>query len=112
MEAHIDAIKRAHEAGVRVALGTDFCGPDLIPHGENAEEAELYVDEIGMSEMEAIKAATSSAAETLKEPSVGAIEPGRFADLVVLDANPLSDISALRDAVTTVYKSGQPTVTE
>jgi len=112
MEAHIDAVKRAHEAGVRVALGTDFCGPDLIPHGENAEEAELYVDEIGMSEMEAIKTATSAAAETLKEPAVGAVESGRFADLVVLDANPLSDIGALRDSVRTVYKGGQPVVTD
>jgi len=96
MEAHVDSIKRAYEAGVRVALGTDFTGPELVPHGENAEEAELYVDEVGMSEIDA-----------LKEPNVGAVEPGRFADLVVLDADPLSDIGALRDSAKTVYKGGQ-----
>lgn len=106
-DAHVDSVKRAHDAGVNIALGTDFCGPDLIPHGENAEEAELYVEAVGMSEMESIKASTSGAARALKEPTVGAVEPRRYADLVVLDDDPLSDISALRNAVSTVYKDGK-----
>ncbi len=106
-DAHVDSVKRAHDAGVNIALGTDFCGPELIPHGDNAEEAELYVEAVGMSEMASIKAATSAAARTLKQPTVGAIEPGRYGDLVVLNENPLSDISALRNAVSTVYKGGE-----
>lgn len=112
MEAHIDAVERAYEAGVRIALGTDFCGPDLLPHGENAEEATLYVEEVGMSEMDAIRTATSAAAETLKQPAVGAVKQGRYADLLVVNSDPLDDINVLLEEPTAVYKSGDlvPTV--
>jgi imidazolonepropionase-like amidohydrolase len=91
-------------------LGTDFVGPDLVPHGENADEAVLYVEECGMDPMDAIKAATSEAARALKKQDVGVIEPGRAANLVVLEANPLSDIRALTDSVGTVYKHGERVV--
>jgi len=57
-EAHFESARKAHEAGVPVALGTDFLGPELLPHGENALEAELFVEEVGMSEREAIRAGT------------------------------------------------------
>jgi imidazolonepropionase-like amidohydrolase len=73
---------------------------------ENAEEATLYVEEVGMSEMDAIKAATSAAAETLKQPAVGAVEPGRYAGLLVVDSDPLTDINVLLEEPTAVYKSG------
>lgn len=106
-EAHFDAVRRASNAGATIALGTDFVDPPLVPHGENAEEAELYVEECGMTEMDAIKCATSEAARTLKEQDVGAVEAGRYADLVVLDGDPLDDISALRADVAAVYKGGQ-----
>jgi len=75
---------------------------------ENAEEATLYVEEVGMSEMDAIKAATSAAAETLKQPAVGAVEPERYADLLVVDSDPLTDINVLLEEPTAVYKSGDP----
>jgi imidazolonepropionase-like amidohydrolase len=105
-DAHFEAVERAYEADVPIALGTDFLGPDLVPHGENALEAELFVEEVGMTEMDAIKAGTSVAARTVPDDDIGAIEAGNRADLVALDGNPLDDISVLREGVQTVYKDG------
>ncbi|MFC7316981.1 amidohydrolase family protein [Halomarina halobia] len=104
--AHLDSTRRVHEAGVPVALGTDFIGPDLVPHGENALEAELLVSAVGLSEMEAIRAATSVAARTVPGDEIGAIEAGRYGDLVALGSDPLDDIEALRD-VEAVYRGGE-----
>lgn len=104
-EEHFDSIRRAYEAGVPIALGTDFIGPDLVPHGENALEVELFVEAIGMSEMEAIRAGTSVAARTVPD-TIGVVSNGAAADLVALESNPLDDISALR-RVETVYRNGE-----
>lgn len=104
-EAHVESITAAAEAGVPIALGTDFLGPELAPHGENTIEAELLVDEIGLSPAEAIQAGTSVAARTVPADDVGTLESGMQADLVVLEENPLDDIAALRD-VRTTYKGG------
>lgn len=106
-EAHFDSVCRAYEAGVPIALGTDFIGPDLVPHGENALEAELLVEEIGMSEMEAIEAGTSVAARTVPDSTIGAVSEGMAADLVALETDPLADIDALR-TVEVVYRDGVP----
>lgn len=95
-EAHLDAVRRAYEAGVPVAAGTDFMGPDLVPHGENALEMELFVAEVGMTEMEALQAGTRVAARTLSRDDLGTLEAGNRADFAVLSADPLSDISAVR----------------
>jgi len=105
-EAHVDSVRRAYEADVPIALGTDFIGPALVPHGENALEAELLVEEIGLSELEAIKAGTSVAARTVPDDDVGRVEAGAKADLVALGADPLEDITALRD-VGAVYTDGE-----
>jgi imidazolonepropionase-like amidohydrolase len=104
---HADSVQRAYEGGVPIALGTDCNGSTLHPHGDNAIEFELMVEQGGLTEMDAIKAGTSVAAETVPEDDVGGVEVGNYADLVVLDANPLDDISATRQAVSTVYKSGE-----
>lgn len=105
-EAHIESVRRAYEAGVTVALGTDFVGTELIPHGENAEEMVLYVEKVGMDPMDSIKTGTANAAETVPESRIGTIEEGNFADLVVLSENPLNDITAVQHAISTVYKEG------
>jgi imidazolonepropionase-like amidohydrolase len=104
-EAHHDSTKRAYEAGVAIATGTDFLGPDLVPHGENALELELLVREVGMSEQEAIEAATGVAARTVAADDVGTLREGSHADFVVA-ADPLSDIGALREPLA-VYKGGE-----
>jgi imidazolonepropionase-like amidohydrolase len=105
-EAHFDAVRRAYEAGIPIAAGTDFIGPDLIPHGENALEMELLVEETGLSEMDAIRSATSVAGRTVADDAVGGLATGNHADMVALDADPLRDISAVRD-VAAVYKGGE-----
>lgn len=104
-EDHVDSVRRAYEAGVPIALGTDFIGPDLAPHGENALEAKLLVEQIGMSEMEAIQAGTSVAARTVPD-AIGTVSDGMAADLVALESNPLADIDAL-DRVEAVYQNGE-----
>ena len=105
-EAHFESTTRAYEAGVPIALGTDFLGPELVPHGLNAMEAELFVDEIGMSEHEAILAGTAVAARTVAPDDIGTLAPGSHADLVVYEESPLADISNLRDP-SVVYKGGE-----
>jgi imidazolonepropionase-like amidohydrolase len=85
---------RALAGGVTIAFGTD-CG--VSPHGENGKEF-LYMVEGGMSPMQAIQAATSVAARVLhQEDDLGSIEPGRRADLVATDRDPLEDPTALVD---------------
>ncbi len=110
-EAHVESIRAAADAGVPMALGTDFLGPELVPHGENALEAELLVEKVGLSEEAAIEAGTRMAARTVPATDIGTLEPGNQADLVVLEADPLAHIGALRN-VRTTYKSGKPVLSE
>jgi imidazolonepropionase-like amidohydrolase len=105
-EAHVESIQAAAEAGVPIALGTDFLGPELAPHGENALEAELLVEEIGLSPADAIQAGTRVAAETVPATDIGTLEAGNLADMAVLDGDPLADIDALRE-VRATYKGGE-----
>ena len=95
-EAHVEAVESAYEANAAIAAGTDFIGPELVPHGENALEMELLVDEIGFSEMDAIQAGTRVAARTLSRNDVGTLTEGSRADFAVLEDDPLADISAVR----------------
>jgi imidazolonepropionase-like amidohydrolase len=91
LEAEVFAA--AYRAGVKVAFGTD---QGLVPHGRNAEEFALMVKG-GMTPMQAIVAATSSAAELLGDPQdIGSVQAGRFADLAAVDGDPLADITELQ----------------
>ncbi|MDA1258469.1 MAG: amidohydrolase family protein [Chloroflexi bacterium] len=85
----------AVEAGVKVAMGTDA---GVGVHGENAEELRLLVEEGGLSPMEAIVVGTRNAAECAHiDGDVGTLVPGKLADLLVVDGDPLTDISVLED---------------
>lgn len=106
-ESHLESIRRAYAADVPIALGTDFLGPDLLAHGDNALEAELLVEVAGLSEHDAIRAGTGVAARTLPDSDLGTLESGNRADAVVLAGDPLSDIGELRSIVE-VYKDGRP----
>jgi imidazolonepropionase-like amidohydrolase len=102
---HQASFRAAHEAGVNIAMGTDS---GVGPHGQNAEEMALMVN-LGMSPMEAIVATTSRAAKLLKmEKQVGTVETGKLADLVLVDGDPLADITVLQntDNIVTVVKGG------
>ena len=97
-----DTFARAQRAGVKIVFGTD-CG--VAPHGENAREF-VYMVEAGMPPMDAIRSATSVAAEFLGiADRLGTLEPGKLADLVAVDGDPLADISRL-GAVQFVMKEG------
>ena len=102
VEIHRASFASAVEAGVKVAMGTDS---GVTPHGQNLRELALMV-EGGMSPMEAIVATTRSAAELMGlEDELGTIEPGKRADLVVLDGDPL-DVGTLAERVDAVYQDG------
>ncbi len=93
---HEASFKRAHRSGIPIAFGTD-AGTPFNHHGENAQELERMVA-LGMTPMEAILSATRSAARLLGiEESVGTLEPGKTADLVLIKGNPLNKIGLLRD---------------
>jgi imidazolonepropionase-like amidohydrolase len=98
---------QACQAGVRVALGTDAFIADM--HGSNSVELELMMKEGGLSAMEAIIAGTRNAAECcLLGDRLGTLEAGKLADILLVDGNPLDDITILQDtARITVYKEGQ-----
>jgi len=78
--------------------------------GENLVELEFMVNWLGMSEMDAIVAATSRAAECIERPELGALAPGRIADVLMVDGDPLADIRILqqRDRLHLVMKEGKP----
>jgi len=98
-----ETFRAAHAAGVKMLFGTDA---GVYPHGQNARQFAKMV-EWGMTPIEAIRAATSSAAEALdRTADVGAIAPGRYADLIAVDGDPLSDVRAL-ESVAVVVKGGQ-----
>jgi imidazolonepropionase-like amidohydrolase len=83
---------RMYAAGVRMMAGTDTTAPYVFPGSSLHEELSLLV-EAGLTPMQALQAATKTPAEFLgKLETQGTIEPGKYADLVLLDANPLDDI--------------------
>jgi imidazolonepropionase-like amidohydrolase len=105
IDIHRESIRKAHKAGVRIAMGTDA---GVMAHGQNLRELGLMC-EIGMTPMESIVAATKTAAECLGwEGQVGTIEEGKWADLLITKVNPLDDIHALenRDNIVLVFKGG------
>lgn len=101
-EAQRQGFTQAHAAGVPIVYGTDAA---VYPHGLNARQFRIMVQR-GMTPMEAIQSATSVAARYLGwSDRVGAIEPGRYGDLVAVPCDPLADISCL-ERVDAVVKGG------
>ena len=95
--------RRAHKAGVRIAFATDA---GVFPSGDNAKEFALLVDWAGMTPMEAIVSATVDGAANLgKSDLLGSLEPGKYADLIAVDSDPLQDVAAL-EHVGFVMKGG------
>jgi imidazolonepropionase-like amidohydrolase len=112
-DSHLRAIHIAHDAGVRIALGTDIfaAGPQAgIDWGMNGQEFVHLVD-AGLTPSEAIEAGTANGPLTLgpQAPKSGLLAEGYDADLIALGASPLEDISLLADPanVTHVWKSGR-----
>ena len=91
----------AYRGGVKIALGSDA---GVFPHGDNGREFSTMV-ELGMSPMDAIVAGTSRGAELLGLTNVGQVAEGKLADLVVVDGDPLADITVVERPVM-VMKGG------
>jgi imidazolonepropionase-like amidohydrolase len=104
---HLQSQKDALEAGVKMAMGTD-CG-HVFPPGSNSWELELYVKKLGMSPSEALLLATRNAADALGKLEVfGTLEKGKLADLIIVDGDPLKNITVLQnlDNIKLVMKEG------
>lgn len=93
--------RRAHQAGVKMVYGTDA---GIFPHGDNARQFAVMV-RYGMTPTQAIQSATINAAEALGRSDIGAIETGRYADIVAVSGNPVQDV-ALLESVVFVMKGG------
>jgi imidazolonepropionase-like amidohydrolase len=89
-------LKKAFEAGVKVAFGTDAA---VYPHGLNAHEFAVYV-QLGMSPLHAIQTATVNAADLLGwSDRVGSIDTGKFADIIAVNGDPTKDVTLLQSPV-------------
>jgi len=103
LQEHTASVRRAIEAGVRVAMGTDS---GVGAHGDNLREVALMV-ECGMTPAAALHAATGSAAELLGVAGeLGTVQPGKRADLVLVDGDAL-DVQTLPDRIRAVYQDGR-----
>jgi len=96
---------RACQFGVNLTMGSDG-GTFFTPHAEAVMELELMVQN-GMSPSDAIRAATSVSARRLGDESIGAVEVGRKADLLLIEDDPLKDIAAIRHSLCWVMKEGR-----
>jgi imidazolonepropionase-like amidohydrolase len=94
--------QRAVRAGVKMLFGTDA---GVYPHGQNGRQFAKMV-QWGMTPIQAIRAATTSASEALGRSDVGAIEPGRYGDLIAVRGDPLANVAVL-EHVDAVIKGGQ-----
>ena len=106
VEDHSNSFRRAVEAGVKIAMGTDS---GVGRHGQNGKELQLMVEH-GMSPMQAIQASTIHAAELLHlDNQLGTLEVGKLADIIIVAGDVLSDIHTIADPnnVKLVLKAGR-----
>lgn len=105
--AIFDRMRMAVDIGVPFALGSDCGGNEACQHGTNAIELECYV-RAGLTPMQAIEAATLTPARVLGlDDQVGSIAVGKDADLVLVEGDPLADVSVLRRGIRGVLQSGR-----
>ncbi len=103
VELHAESFRRAVAAGVRIAMGTDS---GVTPHGDNLRELQLMA-ELGMPPARVLRAATASAAELLGvDRDLGTLEPGKLADVVVVDGDPF-DFATLPKRIVAVWQGGR-----
>jgi len=107
IEATVVTVEKLRKAGVRMVVGGDY-GISIAPHGTYAKDLEYFVDLFDMRPAEAIVCATRYGGEAFDPAgSVGTLKPGTLADAVIVDGDPLSDITVLQDhSRLTVLKSG------
>jgi imidazolonepropionase-like amidohydrolase len=110
-QGHLDGVRKAHAAGVRIFAGTD--SSSTLAFGAHAGELELLQRHAGLTAMEAVLAATRDAADALGLGSrTGTLEPGKWGDVIVVDGDPLADLAILRrqERIRAVFRGGEPLV--
>src|SRR5262249_8958918 len=104
VERNLANARRAHRAGVRLAMGSDAV---FTMFGENTRELAWFV-EAGLTPAEAMATATTNAATLLgQEKALGAVAPGYHADLVAVAGDPLQDVQVIVRGVRWVMKAGR-----
>jgi imidazolonepropionase-like amidohydrolase len=97
LEQSYRMIPKAHAAGVKLLIGDDF-GTSAMPHGDYAKELEAYVKGAGIPALDVIGWATRNGAELLgMADDLGTFEAGKLADLLVVNGDPVTDITVLQD---------------
>jgi imidazolonepropionase-like amidohydrolase len=97
LEVAVETLRKMHKRGIRVLPGGDY-GFAWIPHGTNAKDLEYFVKYLGFTPMEALMAATKYGGQVMLKPNeLGQIKEGYLADLLLVDGDPVSNISILQD---------------
>ena len=94
-EHHHNSIKMFYKAGGKMAMGTD-AGTPFNVHGDNAKELQFMVD-LGVSNLDALKISTANAADLMDLQDRGIIKKGFFADFLIVNGDPVKDISKVAD---------------
>lgn len=104
-----DNLRKANKKGILLTIGSDSFNSKMTPYGETAVgEIHAFVEKAGISEMDAIMAATINGAKVLRVDDItGSLEAGKSADLIVVNGNPLEDIRAISvDNMEVIMKEG------
>jgi imidazolonepropionase-like amidohydrolase len=107
-DAALESLSKMHKRGIRVLPGGDY-GFAFTPHTQNARDLEFFVRYLGMTPMEAIRSATLYGGQIMMKPNeLGAVKDGYLADLLLIDGDPLANLSILRDPkrILAVMKDG------
>ncbi|VXB33343.1 Cytosine deaminase [Burkholderia sp. 8Y] len=108
LETAADTLRKMHKRGIRILPGGDY-GFAWMPHGTNARDLQYFVDYIGMTPMEVLISATRLGGELMMMPDeLGQVREGYLADIILVDGNPLADLTILQDPakITLVMKDG------
>jgi imidazolonepropionase-like amidohydrolase len=108
LDIAIEGLREMHQRGIRVLPGGDY-GFAWCPHGTYARDLEHFVTLLGFTPMEAILSATAQGGEIMGQPGeLGKVAPGYLADLIIVDGDPLADITILQDRarLTAIMKDG------
>lgn len=107
IQKNLETVRRAHKAGVRLAMGSDAI---FSMFGQNTRELAWFV-KAGLTPAQALETATTNAAALLgMQDQLGAVAPGYFADLVAVEGDPLTDINVAIQGVRWVMKDGRVVV--
>ena len=108
-DAALESLRAMHKRGVRILFGGDY-GFAFTPHCQNARDLEFFVKYLGFTPMEAIRCATQYGGQIMMKPDeLGLVKEGFLADLLLVDGDPLANLSILRDPkrILAVMKDGR-----